>query len=70
MKGGRVPTSEARIQSEKAYRVQGVYLPLSRRVITADDSGLTTWRVMLRDHRLLEGNEDDPAVAENRMAAR
>lgn len=34
-------------------KVGGVYLPLSRRVTTADDSGLTERRILFRDHRLL-----------------
>lgn len=33
--------------------VEGVYLPLSRRVITADETGTSIWQIMLRDHRLL-----------------
>lgn len=44
--------------------VGDVHLPLSRRVITADDSGTSIWQILLRDHRLLEG-DGGAAVARN-----
>lgn len=40
--------------------VEGVYLPLGRRVTTADDSGTTTRQILFRDHRLL-GSRNHPA---------
>lgn len=63
--------AEQRLSRTDIYRdgyipVQGVYLPLSRRVVTADDSGTSIWQLLLRDHRLLkssESGEGSPAVA-------
>jgi hypothetical protein len=56
-------TAEERMVRTDVYRdayisEEGVYLPLSRRVITADDAGINTWHILLRDHRLLV--EDSP----------
>jgi hypothetical protein len=34
-------------------KIEGIYIPLSRRIITADDSGSTTRQILFRDHRLL-----------------
>lgn len=61
---------EKRLVRTDIYRdgyipVGGVYLPLSRRVVTADDSGTSIWQILLRDHRLLEGGGNDPAIAGN-----
>jgi len=36
--------------------VEGIYLPLGRRITTADDSGVTNRQVLFRDHRLLQAS--------------
>lgn len=36
-------------------KVEGFYLPLGRRITTADDSGVTSRRILFRDHDLLLG---------------
>jgi hypothetical protein len=51
-------TAEGRVIRTDIYRdgyipVGDVHLPLSRRITTADDSGITTRLILLRDHRLL-----------------
>jgi hypothetical protein len=40
--------------------VDGVYLPLGRRITTADDSGTTTRQILFRNHRLLEPHDGPP----------
>lgn len=37
--------------------VDGIHLPLSQRVVIAEDSGITTRQILLRDHALLAGDE-------------
>lgn len=49
---------QARLVRTDIYRdgylpVSSVYLPLGRRITTADDSGTTTRQILFRDHRLL-----------------
>lgn len=51
-------TTEGRVAHTDIYRdgyipVGDVYLPLSRRITTANDSGITTRVILLRDHELL-----------------
>lgn len=51
-------TTEGRVVRTDIYRdgyipVGDVHLPLSRRITTADDSGITTRLILLRDHELL-----------------
>lgn len=43
-------------------KVGGIHLPLSRRIITADDSGTTTRQILFRDHELLGGRASRRAV--------
>lgn len=76
--------AEKRLTRTDIYRdgyipVGGVYLPLSRRVVTTDDSGTSIWQILLHDHRLLESSEKDdgressessPAVASNAAGTR
>jgi hypothetical protein len=49
---------QERLVRAEVYRdgyitVGDVYLPSSRRIITAEDSGITTRQILLRDHQLL-----------------
>lgn len=49
---------QERLVRTEVYRdgyvtVGDVYLPSSRRIITAEDSGITTRQILLRDHQLL-----------------
>jgi len=51
-------TEQERLVRTEIYRdgyitVGDVYLPLSRRITTAEDSGITTRLILLRDHELL-----------------
>lgn len=51
-------TAEERVVRTDIYRdgyipIGDVYLPLSRRITTAGDSGITTRLILLRDHELL-----------------
>lgn len=41
--------------------VEGIYLPLGRRITTADDSGVTTRQILFRDHRLLRASPGKPS---------
>jgi hypothetical protein len=52
---------EDRLLRTELYRdgylpVGGVHLPLSRRIIIAEGSGITTCLILFRDHRLLNGD--------------
>lgn len=49
--GGRLVRTD--IYRDGYKKVEGVYLPLSRRIITADDSGSTTRQILFRDHEPL-----------------
>jgi hypothetical protein len=59
---------QERLVRTEVYRdgyvtVGDVYLPSSRRIITAEDSGITTRQILLRDHQLLvEGRAEGKAV--------
>lgn len=59
--------TEGRVVRTDIYRdgyipVGGIHLPLSRRITTADDSGITTRQILLRDHELLsEGSAERKA---------
>lgn len=51
-------TAEERVVCTEIYRdgyipVEGIHLPVSRRITIADDSGTSTWHVHFRDHVLL-----------------
>jgi hypothetical protein len=53
-------TGQERLVRAEVYRdgyitVGDIYLPLSRRITIADDSGITTRLILLRDHELLGG---------------
>jgi hypothetical protein len=49
--GGRLVRTD--IYRDGYKKIEGIYIPLSRRIITADDSGSTTRQILFRDHRLL-----------------
>jgi len=62
--------TESRVIRTDIYRdgyisVDGVYLPLSRRKLTAEDSGTSIWRFLLRNHRLLDGAQAGNAAVES-----
>lgn len=46
--------------------VKGIYLPLGRRITTADDSGVTNRQILFRDHRLLQTSPGKPAEQERK----
>lgn len=50
---------EDRVSRTEIYRdgyipVEDILLPLSRRIVIADDSGIATWQILFRDHVLLD----------------
>lgn len=53
--GGRLVRTD--IYRDGYKKVEGIHLPLSRRIITADDSGSTTRQILFRDHELLGEGE-------------
>lgn len=50
---GRVIRTD--IYRDGYIKVEGIYLPLGRRITTADDSGVTSRQILFRDHNLLLG---------------
>lgn len=63
---GRGCVARTDIYRDGYMPVEGVYLPLSRRVITADETGSSIWQIMLRDHRLLHSAENRGAATKTR----
>lgn len=60
-------TKEERVARTEIYRdgyipVEGVCLPLNRRITIADDNGVTTWQVLFRDHVLLSEESSESGV--------
>jgi hypothetical protein len=65
VEGERLTRADA--YSDDYAEVEGVWLPRSRRVVTADDTGVRVHEVSLHDHRLLaEGTGSVPAEAARR----
>jgi hypothetical protein len=65
-------TAEGRMARTDIYRdgyilVGDVHLPLSRRITTADDSGITTRLILLRDHKLLSESSAERKAGESRV---
>lgn len=56
VEGGRLVRTD--IYRDGYKKIEGVYLPLSRRIITADDSGSTTRQILFRGHELLGEGTD------------
>lgn len=57
--GGRLVRTD--IYRDGYKKVGGMHLPLSRRIITADDSGSTTRQILFRNHELLGEGADKKA---------
>ncbi len=60
---------ESRVTRTEIYRdgyipVNGVHLPLSRRITIAVDNGVTTWQVLFRNHALLAGDSSERRAEE------
>jgi hypothetical protein len=58
--GGRLVRTD--VYRDGYKKVEGVHLPLSRRIITSDDSGSTTRQILFRGHELLAGSESRKKV--------